>query len=141
MRLEAKDRKNPQFIAVAHISDIRPSQVKVSFDGWTEPFSYWCHPTCTDLHPIGYCDHIHVQLCAPGQGFKIFTNSLSWQRNSIVCFLVVRGNFDWNDYLNENDLNPAPLSAFTSVRTNLNLIKNMLRFAFHKIGFFHRSKA
>ena len=55
MKLEAKDRKNPGLTCVATISEIRDGQLLIHFDGWSTSYDYWCEPSSTDIHPVGWC--------------------------------------------------------------------------------------
>eukprot|EP00047_Mylnosiga_fluctuans_P000811 m.202671 g.202671 ORF g.202671 m.202671 type:complete len:4234 (-) comp10109_c2_seq9:387-13088(-) len=88
-RLEAKDRKNPNMICVATISEIRPDgQVNIHFDGWSESFDYVAGLDDDDLHPVGYCQSIGYKLQAP-RGYV--------------------GNFTWPKYLKEIGQSPVPM--------------------------------
>ena len=61
MKLEAKDRKNPSLICVASITEVRNGRLLIHFDGWSNSYDYWCEPTSTDIHPIGWCaSHKHA---------------------------------------------------------------------------------
>ena len=54
MRLEAKDRQNPQnpnMMCVATIADIRDGKLLIHFDGWSTRYDYWCKPSSADIHP------------------------------------------------------------------------------------------
>ncbi|XP_077989756.1 uncharacterized protein LOC144444213 [Glandiceps talaboti] len=95
MRLEARDRKNPMtcVATVDHIND--EGDILIHFDGWGKNYDYWCEPTSTDLHPLGFCKTHNIDLQAP-RGYK--TNH----------------TFDWKVYLNEISAVAAPYHAFTS---------------------------
>lgn len=67
MRLEAKDRKNPNLTCVATIDNFDDDgNVLIHFDGWGETFDYFAAITNEDLHPVGYCEHAKLKLQAPG---------------------------------------------------------------------------
>ena len=54
MKLEAVDRRNPVLIRVVTIADIRPSQLLIHFDGWSDTYDYWVDDDCPDIHPPGW---------------------------------------------------------------------------------------
>ena len=71
MKLEAKDRLNPSLIAVATVANIRDGRLLIHFDGWTSKYDYWCKPTSTDIHPMGWCLNHGCTLQPPkGQSEK-----------------------------------------------------------------------
>ncbi|CAH2086945.1 unnamed protein product [Euphydryas editha] len=55
MKLEVVDRKVPFLIRVATVSAVKRHQLYVSFDGWSEPMSFWIDDDSPDLHPVGWC--------------------------------------------------------------------------------------
>ncbi|KRT81389.1 Sterile alpha motif containing protein [Oryctes borbonicus] len=55
MRLECVDKRVPQIIRVATVDDVREHQVRISFDGWPDRYSYWVDDDSTDIHPVGWC--------------------------------------------------------------------------------------
>ena len=65
MRLEAKDRLNPNLICVATITDIRDGKLLIHFDGWSNRYDYWCEPDTPDIHPIRWCDNHGIGLQPP----------------------------------------------------------------------------
>lgn len=65
MKLEAKDRLYPTLTAVATITDIRDKKLLIHFDGWTSKYDYWCKPTSTDIHPVGWCARHNKDLQPP----------------------------------------------------------------------------
>ena len=67
MKLEAKDRKYPTLIAVATIIDKRNGKLLIHFDGWSSDYDYWCEPTSTDIHPVGWCSR-HGHALQPPEG-------------------------------------------------------------------------
>ena len=68
MKLEAKDRLYPTLTAVATITDIRDKKLLIHFDGWTSKYDYWCKPTSTDIHPMGWCAKHNKDLQPPKGG-------------------------------------------------------------------------
>lgn len=79
MRLEAKDRKNPNILAIANISKISRiffrkisiyflvhvydnNRIRINFDGWTSTFDYDVEVDNLDLHPCGYWEYIQRVL-------------------------------------------------------------------------------
>ena len=69
MKLEAKDRKNPELICVATITEIQGNRLLIHFDGWTKYYDYWCEPDTVDIHPIGWCEDNGHELQKPsGEG-------------------------------------------------------------------------
>lgn len=119
MRLEAKDRLHPQYLAVAHICSVQGSKVKIRFDGWgerTEEFDYWADWRSIDLHPIGYCISNGIELCAPGKGIHSDINVDEVVPNANLCLSVERGRFEWTEYLESSGFTPAPSHFFTSVK-------------------------
>ena len=65
MKLEAKDRLHPTLVAVATIINIRDKKLLIHFDGWTSKYDYWCKPTSTDIHPVGWCAQHNKDLQPP----------------------------------------------------------------------------
>ncbi|KAF5273813.1 hypothetical protein FQA39_LY00928 [Lamprigera yunnana] len=55
MRLECVDKRVPQLIRVATVDDTREHQIRVSFDGWPDRYSYWVDNDSADIHPVGWC--------------------------------------------------------------------------------------
>jgi len=65
MKLEAIDKRNPMLIRVATIADVRPSQLSIHFDGWSESYDYWVDDDCPDIHPPGWCHRTGHELMPP----------------------------------------------------------------------------
>ena len=66
MRLEAKDRLNPDMIGVASIKSIKPNgHLLIHFDGWSDGYDYWCNPDSTDLHPAMWCNKHQMKVHPP----------------------------------------------------------------------------
>ena len=67
MRLEAKDRLNPDLVCVATVADVRDNseQLLIHFDGWGDEYDYWCESDTTDIHPVGWCDRNGKVLLEP----------------------------------------------------------------------------
>ncbi|XP_044732507.1 lethal(3)malignant brain tumor-like protein 3 isoform X2 [Chrysoperla carnea] len=55
MRIECVDKRVPRFIRVATVDDVRDHQIRVSFDGWPDKYSYWVDDDSPDIHPAGWC--------------------------------------------------------------------------------------
>ncbi len=93
MRLEAKDRKNPNILAIANISKKKTffrcfflfisydcisvevyedNRIRINFDGWTSTFDYTVETDNSDLHPSGYWEYIQRVLYK-----NVDTNKLS----------------------------------------------------------------
>jgi hypothetical protein len=80
MRLEAKDRKNPNILAIANISKYffflfnkyiyicmlvevyEDNRIRINFDGWTSTFDYTVETDNSDLHPCGYWEYVQRVL-------------------------------------------------------------------------------
>lgn len=58
MRLEAKDRRNPNLVCVATIVDMREDddELLIHFDGWSSAYDYWCQSDSVDIHPMGWSE-------------------------------------------------------------------------------------
>ena len=65
MKLEAVDKRNPVLIRVATVADIRPSQLLIHFDGWSDSYDYWVDDDCPDIHPPGWCHRTGHELLPP----------------------------------------------------------------------------
>ncbi|XP_070533769.1 uncharacterized protein [Ptychodera flava] len=101
MRLEALDRKNPHLTCVATIDDINDKgELLIHFDGWGRNFDYWCEQTDKDIHPLGYCDHVGIDLQEP-RGY-------SGQ---------YRKRFTWKTYLEDIKAVAVPYLLFTKEQT------------------------
>lgn len=72
MRLEAKDRQHPTMICVATITKVDANgRLLIHFDGWGNSYDYWCEPSTTDIHPMGWCKQTKRSLHKP-YGTEIF---------------------------------------------------------------------
>ena len=114
MKLEAKDRKNPNLICVATIADINnKGELLIHFDGWTSAYDYWCKPDSTDIHPVGWCEENQRDLQSPyGKKWIVPT----WC-SLITCSPGYIGTFIWEKYLSANKAVAAPEEVFVQVRT------------------------
>jgi len=65
MKLEAKDRMNPNLICVATVTDVKDGQLLIHFDGWSNQYNYWCTSNATDIHPAGWCKKHGYPLSPP----------------------------------------------------------------------------
>jgi hypothetical protein len=65
MKLEAIDKRNPVLIRVATIADVRSSQLRLHFDGWSDIYDYWVDDDCADIHPPGWCHRTGHPLTPP----------------------------------------------------------------------------
>ncbi|KAK5644764.1 hypothetical protein RI129_006064 [Pyrocoelia pectoralis] len=55
MRLECVDRRVPQLIRVVTVDDTKEHQIRISFDGWPDRYSYWVDNDSPDIHPVSWC--------------------------------------------------------------------------------------
>ncbi|KAL7297830.1 hypothetical protein TKK_0008863 [Trichogramma kaykai] len=55
MKLEAVDKRCPQFVRVASVIDVKDHLLKIRFDGWPENHAYWVDDDSPDIHPVGWC--------------------------------------------------------------------------------------
>jgi len=65
MKLEAKDRMNPNLTCVATVTEVKDGKLLIHFDGWSNQYNYWCNPTSTDIHPAGWCKKYGYPLQPP----------------------------------------------------------------------------
>ncbi|XP_062890760.1 lethal(3)malignant brain tumor-like protein 3 isoform X2 [Mobula hypostoma] len=105
MKLEAVDKKNPEFICVATVSDMVDNRFLVHFDNWDESYDYWCDATSPYIHPVGWCQ----------QHGKILTIPPDYHDPK---------HFSWEKYLEETNSLPAPARAFKS-RPAHGFLRNM----------------
>ena len=75
MKLEAKDRMNPNLTCVATVADVKDGQLLIHFDGWSNQYDYWCKPNATDIHPAGWCKKHGYPLSPPNGSVKRCANS------------------------------------------------------------------
>ena len=55
LKLEAIDRKNPDLICVATVTNVIGNRFLVHFDEWDDTYDYWCEEDCPYIHPIRWC--------------------------------------------------------------------------------------
>ena len=65
MKLEASNRQRPSLICVATITEVKNSHLQIHLDGWPTDYDYWCEPTTSDIHPVGWCESQGVELRKP----------------------------------------------------------------------------
>ena len=106
MKLEANDRKNPDLVGVATISDIKGDQLRIHFDGWSNRYDYWCGEDTTDIHPIGWCRDHSCALQKP-RGMKLMTLSIFIDTSFVSK--VLKFLFPLANYTNKYRVNGTPL--------------------------------
>jgi len=75
MKLEAKVRQYPTLICVATITDISNDKILIHFDNWGANYDYWCEPSTTDIHPVGWCSrHNHALQPPNGMSPNVLSN-------------------------------------------------------------------
>ena len=65
MKLEAVDRKNPDLICVATVTNVIGNYFLVHFDEWDDSYDYWCQDDCPYIHPVGWCEENGKKLNPP----------------------------------------------------------------------------
>lgn len=65
MRLECVDRRVPQIIRASTIDDVRDHQIRISFDGWPDRYSYWVDDDSPGIHPVTWCQKTGHPLDPP----------------------------------------------------------------------------
>ena len=93
-RIEAVDRQHPELICVASIADAIGRYVLVHFDGWNSYYDYWCLNTSSYMKPVGWCSENGRDLSPP--------------------LHLGEQKFNWNDYLDSNNLSAAKASSFSN---------------------------
>ena len=74
MKLEAVDRKNPDLICVATVTNVIGNHFLVHFDEWDDSYDYWCQDDCPYIHPVGWCAENGKKLNPPnGEYFTLTT--------------------------------------------------------------------
>lgn len=74
MKLEAVDRKNPDLICVATVTNVIGNHFLVHFDEWDDSYDYWCQDDCPYIHPVGWCAENGKKLNPPnGEYFTVTT--------------------------------------------------------------------
>uniref|UniRef100_A0A5S6Q9P2 SLED domain-containing protein n=1 Tax=Trichuris muris TaxID=70415 RepID=A0A5S6Q9P2_TRIMR len=53
--------------------------LKIHFDGYPEDATHWFDFESPDIYPVGWCEMVGVQLCAPGDWPYDKSASLQWQ--------------------------------------------------------------
>lgn len=74
-KLEAVDKKNPQLICCATVSELKDNMIHVTFDGWRGAFDYWCRYDSRDIFPVGWCAKTCHPIQPPGQKSKCVDGS------------------------------------------------------------------
>lgn len=72
MKLEAVDKKNPDYICPVTIAEVKGDQILLTFDGWLDSFNYWCRYDSRDIFPIGWCKQSGLFVQPPGKKGKYF---------------------------------------------------------------------
>ena len=70
MKLEAIDRKNPDLICVATVTNVLGNRFLVHFDEWDDTYDYWCYDDCPYIHPVGWCNTQGRRLTPPNGEFE-----------------------------------------------------------------------
>jgi len=92
MKLEAVDRKNPDLICVATVTNVIGNLFLVHFDEWDDSYDYWCQDDCPYIHPVGWCAENGKKLNPPNDD-EVYT-------------------FQWDEYLRDTGTVPAPPDLF-----------------------------
>lgn len=92
MKLEAVDRKNPDLICVATVTNVIGNYFLVHFDEWDDSYDYWCQDDCPYIHPVGWCAENGKKLNPPNDD-EVYT-------------------FQWEHYLRNTGTVAAPPDLF-----------------------------
>lgn len=92
MKLEAVDRKNPDLICVATVTNVIGNHFLVHFDEWDDSYDYWCQDDCPYIHPVGWCAENGKKLNPPNDD-EVYT-------------------FQWEEYLRNTGTVAAPPDLF-----------------------------
>ncbi|KAK3710159.1 hypothetical protein QZH41_010559, partial [Actinostola sp. cb2023] len=92
MKLEAIDRKNPDLICVATVTNVIGNRFLVHFDEWDDTYDYWCEEDCPYIHPVGWCESTGRRLTPPSDDEV--------------------NNFTWKQYLKTTGTKAAPHELF-----------------------------
>ncbi|EDO39310.1 predicted protein, partial [Nematostella vectensis] len=92
MKLEAIDRKNPDLICVATVTNVIGNRFLVHFDEWDDTYDYWCEEDCPYIHPVGWCAANGGKLNPPNDD-EVDT-------------------FQWEEYLKKTNSLAAPPELF-----------------------------
>lgn len=87
MRLECVDRRVPQIIRVATVDDVNGHQIRISFDGWPDRYSYWVDDDSPDIHPVGWCQKTGHPLEPPLSKFYRFSYNITFLMDVMFTFL------------------------------------------------------
>lgn len=72
MVLEAVDKKNPNLIRPAIITEVKDYEIKILYIGWPERYAYWIRDDSNEIFPPGYCRRTnHPIECPLGKIFFI----------------------------------------------------------------------
>ncbi|XP_078362086.1 lethal(3)malignant brain tumor-like protein 4 [Oculina patagonica] len=77
MKLEAVDRKNPDLICVATVTNVIGNYFLVHFDEWDDSYDYWCQDDCPYIHPVGWCAENGKKLNPPNDD-EVYT--FQWEQ-------------------------------------------------------------
>ncbi|XP_067034654.1 lethal(3)malignant brain tumor-like protein 4 [Acropora muricata] len=77
MKLEAVDRKNPDLICVATVTNVIGNHFLVHFDEWDDSYDYWCQDDCPYIHPVGWCAENGKKLNPPNDD-EVYT--FQWEQ-------------------------------------------------------------
>ena len=89
MIVEAVDRVNPCWVAVATISAVNEYRVLVHFDGWSTYYDYWCRYDSPEIAAVGTCHRTGLSMWTPGTngGYdQLWTKANGdWRRYAASC--------------------------------------------------------
>jgi len=94
MKLEAVDRKNPDLICVASVTNSIGDHFLIHFDEWDDSYDYWCKDNSPFIHPVGWCAQNTVTLVPPTDDMV--------------------NKFLWEDYLKSTNTIAAPNHIFNT---------------------------
>jgi hypothetical protein len=134
MKLEALDIKTPGYICVATIIQIQGENVRISFDGWSENFDYWCrfdHPNLAEPHTCRSLGH----FLQPPRGYGA-PQSFNWEIYLVETAALPYPNFhperssfpqvaDWSQTLDGTW--PAVMPAATPAAAPAPILEQSLR--------------
>lgn len=89
LKLEAVDKKNPQLICCATVSEMKDDEIHVTFDGWRGAFDYWCRYDSRDIFAVGWCAKSLHPMQPPGHKGR-FDASSSRQRHARVNYTIAQ---------------------------------------------------
>lgn len=93
MVLEAVDKKNPNLIRPAIITEVKDYEMKILYIGWPERYAYWIRDDSNDIFPPGYCRKTnHPIECPLGKIFSfmnaVITTSSNPKQFFSFCFCL-----------------------------------------------------